>query len=103
MGAASTTHWRPLQHPLEGAATVASVRKFMHGVIAMNHEMQYGDGLDDGAGDGLVGSDLEATEGCSVVATRRAKARKRPAMSLEDAMAWPRLLCVKVLRAWPGA
>ena len=97
-----------MQHPLEGAATAASVRKSMHGVITMNHEMQYvvaggSDGLDDGAGDGLVGSDLEATEGCSVVATRRAKARKRPAMSLEDAMAWPRLLCVKVLRAWPGA
>ena len=64
-----------MQHPLEGAATVASVRKFMHGVIAMNHEMQYGDGLDDGAGDG-VGKTLVAPEGCGVVATRRARARK---------------------------
>jgi hypothetical protein len=57
----------------------------------MNHEMQYGvaggsDRLDDGAGDG-VGSALVAPEGCGVLATRRARARKRPAMSLEDAMA----------------
>ena len=66
----------------------------MHGVITMNHEMQYGvdggsDGLDDGAGDddGVVGWDLVAPVGCGVVATRRAKARKRPAVSLEDAMA----------------
>ena len=60
----------------------------MHGVITMNHEMQYGvaggsDGLDDGAGDG-VGKTLVAPDGCGVVATRRTRARKRPAMSLED-------------------
>jgi len=108
--APSTSDSRPLQQVLEGAGTLASVRKSRHGVIPMNHDTHDdavacsspGDG--DGAGDGAQqpGSALAACEGSGAVATTSAKARKRLATSLEDAMAAARVWAMGVRPACAG-
>jgi len=106
--APSTSDSRPLQQALEGAGTLASVKKSLHGVILMNHDthdaVACSGGLasGDGAGDGVPqqpGSALAACEGCGVVATTSAKARKRLATSLDDAMAAARVWAMGV---WPA-